>query len=126
MLDVCDKWITHISMTPWRAAEQGQCQSSFSHFPCLEACIDSPFQGESILAYGTADGSIGAVKLTQRLSWPASPSELFKSSKYEINLIAEQLSFRIHEPDHSGITALEWIGTSDRDVCRRLFIFAVS
>jgi hypothetical protein len=31
MLDVCDKWVTHISMTPWKTTEQGQCQSSFSH-----------------------------------------------------------------------------------------------
>ncbi|KAF8347596.1 putative zinc-finger of transcription factor IIIC complex-domain-containing protein, partial [Amanita rubescens] len=95
MLDVCDKWVTHISITPWKTTEQGQC--------------------ESILAYGTADGSIGAVKLTQRFSQSTSSSELFKSSKYEINLIAEQLSSRIHEPDHSGITALQWVGISDRD-----------
>lgn len=104
----------------------GTRSMSVVFFPCFEACIDDSFQGESILAYGTVDGSIGAVKLTQRLSQPVSSSELFKSSKCEISLIAEQFSSRIHEPDHSGITALQWIGTSDHDVGLRFFIFALS
>lgn len=122
MLDVCDRWVTHIAITPWKTTEQGQCQ----YFPPrIRVYADNHIQGESFLTYGTADGSIGAVKITQQLSFPTSSSELFEPPQYAIGLITERSSTWIYEPDYSGITALQWINTSDDDVCFCLSILTL-
>ena len=102
--------------------EQGQCQSFFSH---IEDDADGRIQGESFLTYGTADGSIGAVKLRQQLSLPTSSSELFESPQYAISLITERVPSLVYEPDYSGITALQWVNASDHDVWFSFLILAV-
>lgn len=38
VLAVCDKWVTHIAITPWETTEQGQCQSFFSY---IEVNVDN-------------------------------------------------------------------------------------
>ncbi|KAF8638457.1 hypothetical protein AX17_002191 [Amanita inopinata Kibby_2008] len=82
-LQVSDRWITHIAVTEWNTTEPGRC--------------------ESYLAYGTADGSIGIVKLTQQLSHPPA------GNGNSIALTSEKSSLLVHEPDQMGITALQWV-----------------
>lgn len=122
VLAVCDKWVTHIAITPWETTEQGQCQSFFSY---IEVNVDNHIQGESFLTYGTADGSIGAVKLRQQLSMPTSSSKLFEFPQYAIGLITERASSWVYEPDYSGITALQWVNGSDHRVWFSVSILAV-
>ncbi|KAK2463968.1 hypothetical protein APHAL10511_004019 [Amanita phalloides] len=95
IMDVCGAWVTHISITPWKTTEQGQCQS--------------------LLAYAAADGSIGIIKLTQQLIRKVPSSQLFESLGYEIGLVTEQLPSLICEPSHSGITGLQWIKSPSHD-----------
>ncbi|KAM6495091.1 putative zinc-finger of transcription factor IIIC complex domain containing protein [Amanita muscaria] len=91
VLDVSDTWITQVSVTPWYTAEQGR--------------------GVSWLAYGTADGSIGAVKLTQEVSQKRHPpsSQSFEFVEYEISLVAEKLPHPVYQIDGAGMTALQWV-----------------
>ncbi|KAF8625045.1 hypothetical protein AX15_005586 [Amanita polypyramis BW_CC] len=95
ILDVGDKWVTHIAITSWKTTTQGQC--------------------ESYLAYGTADGAIGVVKIRQQLSELPSLSQLFESREHGITLTVEELPLLVYEPDQSGVTALQWIDISDTD-----------
>jgi hypothetical protein len=110
----CNKWVM-----PPETTEQGQCQSFFSY---IEVNADNHIQGESFLTYGTADGSIRAVKLRQPFSLPTSLSELFESPQYAIT---ERASSWVYEPDYSGITALQWVNASDHDVWFSVSILAV-
>ncbi|KIL65131.1 hypothetical protein M378DRAFT_77284 [Amanita muscaria Koide BX008] len=91
VLDVSDTWITQVSVTPWYTAEQGR--------------------GVSWLAYGTADGSIGAVKLTQEVSQKRHPpsSQSFEFVEYEISLVAEKLPHPVYQIDGAEMTALQWV-----------------
>ncbi|KAJ6616962.1 transcription factor IIIC subunit delta N-term-domain-containing protein [Mycena sp. CBHHK59/15] len=89
-LEVSEKWITHLALSPWTVVEQGKC----------DAC-------EIFLAYGAADGSVGLVKVVQVLRSTSPPSAF--CPEYDLAARFEKFDKSVFESDNSGITALSWI-----------------
>ncbi|KAJ7476199.1 hypothetical protein FB451DRAFT_1246153 [Mycena latifolia] len=85
--EVSDQWITHLAFSSWTAVA-GE-------------------KSEIKLAYGTADGSVGLVKITQSLY--SVPSSSGFSFDFTIQTHVEKIIPIILQPDNTGITALSWI-----------------
>ncbi|KAJ7132371.1 transcription factor IIIC subunit delta N-term-domain-containing protein [Mycena epipterygia] len=93
-VEVSDEWITHLAFSPWIPARTTE--------------------SETLLAYGTADGSVGLIKIIQSLC-PASSSSGF-SLDHTIETRVEKAEPAIFEPDNTGITALSWILPGGNDM----------
>ncbi|KAF9479133.1 hypothetical protein BDN70DRAFT_709576 [Pholiota conissans] len=92
-LQVSEKWITQIAFCKWV-----QC---------------SPFVYEGVLTYGTADGSVGSVKITQTLTVEG---DVFSfTPHYQISVKVEQEQPMLYASEIStSITALRWVHPSGR------------
>ncbi|KAF8876936.1 transcription factor IIIC subunit delta N-term-domain-containing protein [Infundibulicybe gibba] len=84
---VSDEWITKLASSSWTVTSSEECESS--------------------LAYSTASGAIGVMKVTQVLAAP-SPSMPSQSCP-EISLSVENNPEWLYAPDNSGVSALIWI-----------------
>jgi hypothetical protein len=60
-----------------------------------------------VLAYGTADGSVGLTKIIQILS--SAPSSSGFSLDYTIETRIEISDPAVFQPNNTGMTALSWI-----------------
>ncbi|KAJ7249546.1 transcription factor IIIC subunit delta N-term-domain-containing protein [Mycena haematopus] len=83
---VSREWITHLAFSPWAPVKAGE--------------------SEIALAFGTADGSVGSLKIIQTLSSAPSSSGFFLDYTIETRVETSDSIFR---PNNGGITALSWI-----------------
>lgn len=93
-LSVADIWITHLAFSTWNLVQSGWC--------------------EGYLAYGTSDGSIGLVKISQTLL----EEDCFSFvPEYIIKLdLDHQRSQMVYDSQNlAGITALRWINIAGRN-----------
>ncbi|KAF8962108.1 transcription factor IIIC subunit delta N-term-domain-containing protein [Flammula alnicola] len=92
-LSVSDQWITHIAFSAWNYGKPGIY--------------------EGYLAYGTADGSVGLVKIAQTLQ--VNEETFSFTPKYDIDVKLEHGEDLIYGPETlAGITALRWIRVPGR------------
>ncbi|KAF8154505.1 transcription factor IIIC subunit delta N-term-domain-containing protein [Crassisporium funariophilum] len=93
-LSVADKWITHLAFSSWTLVQPGECKG--------------------YLAYGTSDGTVGLVKISQALQ---EDTENFSFvQQYDIKMDLEHVSGMVHAPRTSmGNTALRWVNVPDRN-----------
>jgi predicted secreted protein len=69
---------------------------------------------EALLAFGASDGSVGLVKIIQRLqSSTGSPGLI---SEYTIEAVFDDQVQNIFQADKRGITALAWVECPGRSV----------
>jgi hypothetical protein len=90
----------------------------------IEPFKSYPSIGEGYLAYGTSDGSIGLVKISQTLLEEDSFSFV---PKYNVKVdLVHQRSQMVYESQHlAGITTLRWIEIAGRNVCSGFSVIAV-
>ncbi|KAF7317703.1 hypothetical protein MKEN_00858000 [Mycena kentingensis (nom. inval.)] len=86
-VDISDEWITHLAFTPWKTTKQGESHTS--------------------LAYGTATGAVGLVRITQTLVPIVHAIGFCPAYKIETRL--EKIEKPVFEPTTAGITALACI-----------------
>jgi general transcription factor 3C protein 4 len=73
--------------------------------------------GHAFLAHGSSDGSIGLVKIIQRLK-SLEPTSTF-GEEYSAEMVFEVQEYRPFEPDNRGITALVWVEPLFRSVSKK-------
>ncbi|KAJ7881179.1 transcription factor IIIC subunit delta N-term-domain-containing protein [Mycena leptocephala] len=84
---VSSEWITHLAFSVWTPLKADE--------------------SEIVLAYGTADGSVGLTKIIQILS--SAPSSSGFSLDYTIETRVEISDPAVFQPNNTGMTALSWI-----------------
>ncbi|KAK7435518.1 hypothetical protein VKT23_019640 [Stygiomarasmius scandens] len=89
ILDLSDKWITHVAFSRWELVEERTCIAS--------------------VAYGTSDGVVGIVKVKQQLRDTEGAGFAF-----DIATTIEIGGSVIGETRRAGLTALEWMNLPDR------------
>ncbi|KAJ7851579.1 hypothetical protein B0H13DRAFT_2085318, partial [Mycena leptocephala] len=85
-------------------------QSSLEHVTTVKVSIWTPLkadESEIVLAYGTADGSVGLAKIIQILS--SAPFSSGFSLDHTIETRVEISDPAVFQPDNTGMTALSWI-----------------
>ncbi|TEB30888.1 hypothetical protein FA13DRAFT_1754967 [Coprinellus micaceus] len=87
-LPLAQTWITHIAVSSWVAASAGTCTS--------------------YLAFGVADGSVGLLKLQEKLYSPNNPEFSF-TPDYQVDLSITNNEEQVQSADKAGLTGLEWI-----------------
>ncbi|KAF9465990.1 putative zinc-finger of transcription factor IIIC complex-domain-containing protein [Collybia nuda] len=93
-LPVYDKWITHLSFSPWTSVEPGTC--------------------EGYLAYATSDGAVGIIKVTQKvIKSPVSPQI---TPQIELRLNHHSNHQLLYEADKRAVTALSWIACGNNQI----------
>ena len=75
--------------------------------------------GTSYVAFGVADGSVGLLKLQQKLS-SLDNAEFSFTPDYQVDLDITNDEEQVQSADKAGLTGLEWISTSSGGV--RLFL----
>ena len=70
--------------------------------------------GQTYLAHGSSDGSIGLVKIVQKLR--PLPTSSILGEELTGETVFETLQLRPFEPDNRGITALTWVEPPARSV----------
>ncbi|KAF9004682.1 transcription factor IIIC subunit delta N-term-domain-containing protein [Cyathus striatus] len=100
-LSVAEKWISHVAFTEWKVVEPGIC--------------------EGYVAYGTSDGAVGRIKVTQALH--ESPSSYPFDPTISIKMSAEQVDEPISEPDKYALTGIRWIEASILVYCKPGMIY---
>ncbi|KAH8104064.1 putative zinc-finger of transcription factor IIIC complex-domain-containing protein [Cristinia sonorae] len=89
LFSVSDRWITHLSWSPWSPLQNEQC--------------------EAFLACGISDGSVTVVKVTQSLHQLSEHIAFIK--EYEVSVACDLLSDKPCEATNHSITSLQWIQT---------------
>lgn len=78
--------------------------------------------GTSYLAFGVADGSVGLLKLQEKLYSPNNPEFSF-TPDYQVDLSITNNEEQVQSADKAGLTGLEWISIPSGGV--RLFLRAL-
>ncbi|KIJ96924.1 hypothetical protein K443DRAFT_133983 [Laccaria amethystina LaAM-08-1] len=95
---VADRWISHLAPSAWSFASPGVC--------------------EGYIAHGSADGSVGLIKITQVLQ--EADGEFHFAQNFRLEVTVERGPELIFGPDKTGITALRWVDIVGRAHSRRL------
>ena len=77
--------------------------------------ILSQFPGEGYLAYGTSDGSVGLVKISQTLLEEDGFS-FVPEYKVKVDLVHDRSQMVYESQNLAGITALRWVKIAGRNV----------
>lgn len=113
-LQVAEQWITWITFSSWTLVKPGTCNLALSLSILLTHSLSL---GEGFLSYGTSDGSVGLVKVTQSFpdssdSWDNLQSGLLPTITFDSSIGI------ICRPDRAGITALTWAEIPHKGVSR--------
>lgn len=103
-LVVSESWITHLAWSPWVTTSTHHCQECH----CLTVIASLHSIGMALLAYATADGGIGLLRVSQVLE---AVSVIGFVPDYGLHVNIEPLTDRPFHPDKCGTTALQWIST---------------
>ncbi|THU78751.1 hypothetical protein K435DRAFT_973415 [Dendrothele bispora CBS 962.96] len=89
VLNVSDKWITHVAFSRWELVEEHTCMA--------------------LVAYGTSDGVVDIVKVKQRV-------QRAEGTGFAFNIVTtiEPGNSSIGETRRAGLTALEWVDIPER------------
>ncbi|EDR10144.1 uncharacterized protein LACBIDRAFT_318182 [Laccaria bicolor S238N-H82] len=97
-ISVADRWITQLAPSAWSLASPGVC--------------------EGYIAYGSADGSVGLIKITQVLQ--ETDGEFHFAQNFVLEVTVERGPELLFGPDKTGITALIWVDIVGRAHSGRL------
>ena len=111
-LSVADTWITHLAFSTWDSVHPGYCK--ISRVGILTIKILS-ISGEGYLAYGTSDGSVGLVKISQALLEEDGFSFVPKYN-VKVDLVHHRSQMVYESQNLAGITAMKWIKIVGRNV----------
>ncbi|TFK65956.1 hypothetical protein BDN72DRAFT_824041 [Pluteus cervinus] len=89
IVGVSTTWVTRIATRPWKATSLSDC--------------------ETVVAYATADGAVGMLKVTQSIE--VVPSSHVLVPQYNIEASFDSQPIELHSADKSSATALKWIST---------------
>ncbi|KAH7920247.1 hypothetical protein BV22DRAFT_1021558 [Leucogyrophana mollusca] len=92
-LKLNERWVTHLSWSPWFIASPGHC--------------------ESFLAYASDDGSIRLLKVAQTLQ-PVSNTGLVPQFAASVECSSEDEPETVHGADSRSITVLTWVEVPGR------------
>ncbi|KAF9244208.1 transcription factor IIIC subunit delta N-term-domain-containing protein [Melanogaster broomeanus] len=87
-----EKWITHLSWSPWFVTSDRKCQS--------------------VLAYATDDGAVGLITISQILQTTLDPGFV---PTYALELVSEQQTEAVCAPNKCAVPTLDWIAVPGRN-----------
>lgn len=113
-MPVVDRWVTHLTFSPWTLIEPGSCK--IKRLLGIGIMTEKFPSGEALVAYGTADGAIGLIKVKQSLKAEESASPF--GPRYHTDASFEYGADMVCRPDKAGITALEWVEVRGKKASR--------
>ena len=85
-----------------------------SVLPCFSSSLISFALGKTYLAYGTSDGGVGLIVVTQSLR--SIPTNSGFGENYNVDVLHELHSHQPSDSDGRGISALSWIEMPTKNV----------
>ncbi|KAG6827225.1 hypothetical protein H0H92_012724 [Tricholoma furcatifolium] len=98
-LPVVDKWITHVSCSPWTPVKPGTCEALITR---SKRRIDGNRTGEAFVAYSAADGAVQISKLTQTYTYETSDA----IASLALNASDAE---KVADADKVSVSALSWM-----------------